>query len=156
MIAKNDGPNQQHNFPISLSINLHCARLATGTQEYSGVTSVWAYLYSFSLRTSTGSIPFGFCTGASLGFGGLFNPGNFFCKAFVIAAVASLAGIVAAAAAAATTEVEVDVFAATVVALEEDGGCAVVEETGVGVRLVSLTGDLTGVLLPLERPPMKC
>ena len=120
----------------------------------SQVTNLIAYLYSFSLKISTGSIPFGFCTGASLGFGGLFKPGNFFCKALVIAAVASLAGIVAAAAA--TTDVAVDVFVATVVVLDEDGGCAAVEETGVGVRLVSLTGDLTGVLLPLERPPMRC
>ena len=110
------------------------------------------YLYSLSLSISTGSIPFGFCIGASLGFGGLLSPGNFFCNADAIAAEASLLGIVAVVAA--TTEVVVGGLLGVVLALEEAGGC-VVDDTGVGVLLGSLTGDFTGVLLPLDMPAME-
>ena len=71
-----------------------------------------------------------------------------------MAAVASLLGV-ATAVAAATGVATVAVFA-TVVAVEQEvalgGGCEVVD-TGVGVLLDSLTGDLTGVLLPLDTPP---
>ena len=54
---------------------------------------------------------------------------------------------------AATTEVVVGGLLDVVLVLEA-GGAAVcaVDDTGVGVRLGSLTGDLTGVLLPLDTP----
>ena len=57
---------------------------------------------------------------------------------------------------AATTEVVIDGLLDVVVVLEADNaeGC-VDEETGVGVRLGSLTGDLTGVLFPLDMPMVK-
>ena len=79
------------------------------------------------------------------------RPGSFFCKADAIAAEASLLGIVAVVAA--TTEVVVGGLLDVVLVLEA-GAAAVcaVDDTGVGVRLGSLTGDLTGVLLPLDTP----
>lgn len=69
-----------------------------------------------------------------------------------MAAVASVLGTVAVVVA--TTAVVVAGLDTVVLAVEGAGGCAL-EETGVGVRLESLTGDLTGVLLRLETPATK-